>query len=816
MKKKFKKIAEFFSLGMVFAVLFFGCAQNDSVQNDSNDNSSNPATTNLEARLLSAKAGEEIDIQAEGLTVDSKVYEISKSITIKNGDVKNSAFILTTSGITLENLSNVKSIKIDEKDSASASVRSYSNSNVGKYFIKNCTEITSVLVVNGENSSISISKTQVTTLSVEQENSLIQLEETKISKTFVSKDCKLDSVAGDTSFGSVYVQKTVEKIELAGSAKIEKMLASFTEEKEFSVVISSESVKIESAVSVIKEKIQLENVTFDKNAITEAEFTEEEKEELSNMSMNFEGSMGMQTFIHNDEFNIDVYDEIEVKSDEFYIEKTSSGTIITNKNPKTHAQEIWDNYVILSGINDNRLEQGKNYRVSVDIKSDTDCYIVLDLNDGKHYPVGIHNKYTKLTTEYQTYSVDTGTLPSEFENLDLNIAAALAEKIYVKNLKIEEIDIPSMQYGIWYGSDQDLKDEVYSVDGSELGKYKVTFKRNLNSSSGPDLLLNKAVKVNSFVKVKFTATSDSAAKYCFWVKGNPTKKVDSGGYREFSQGESKMIEVYFPVYQETDEEYRIPCVWLSVEDENITSPVTITIEDIEVTESSIEEAQSNNSALDFYFAGTVNGAYSVVNARYSVPIMPNSFINCQFLLSDAYTWDYRNLVTTFRTLSKNQPINGSSIKAETYWYRVDWGKDTNLFIKNDSNEIKYVKFSLDDEFKVQVTESTEEECCGWFNNLIYAPVDRIYGYGIKFTQEDNNLTGEFTLSARIRDEQAPSSAYIDVVVTKNDGNREWITIKDVDIPCKNQKVNFEYQLNEGDDVDYINLYFTNLIVEINQ
>ena len=809
MKKKFKKIAEFFSLGMVFAVLFFGCAQNDS-----NDNSSNPATTNLEARLLSAKAGEEIDIQAEGLTVDSKVYEISKSITIKNGDVKNSAFILTTSGITLENLSNVKSIKIDEKDSGSASVRSYSN--VGKYFIKNCTEITSVLVVNGENSSISISKTQVTTLSVEQENSLIQLEETKISKTFVSKDCKLDSVSGDTSFGSVYVQKTVEKIELAGSVKIEKMLASFTEEKEFSVVISSESVKIESAVSVIKEKIQAEvNVTFDKNAITEAEFTEEEKEELSNMSMNFEGSMAMQTFIHNDEFNIDVYDEIEVKSDEFYIEKTSSGTIITNKNPKTHAEEIWDNYVVLSGINDNRLEKGKNYRVSVDIKSDTDCYIVLEVNEGKVYPVGI-KEYVKLSKEYETYSINTGTLPLDFENLNLTFAAALAEKIYVKNIKIEEIDTPSMQYGIWYGSDQDLADKVYSVDGSELGKYKVTFKRNLNSSSGPDLLLNKAVKVNSFVKVKFTATSDSDAKYCFWLKGNAYTKLDSGGNKSFSEGEKQTLEFYFPVYQETDEEYRIPYLWLSVDDENITSPVTITIEDIEVTESSIEEAQSNNPALDFYFAGMVNGAFSVVNACYSVPIMPNSFINCQFLLSDAYTWEYRNLVTTFRTLSENQPINGSSIKAEDYCYKVDWGKDNNFFIKNDSNEIKYVKFSLDDEFKVQVTESTEEECCGWFNNLIYAPVDRIYGYGIKFTQEDNNLTGEFTLSARIRDEQAPSSAYIDVVVTKNDGNREWITIKDVDIPCKNQKVNFEYQLNEGDDVDYINLYFTNLIVEINQ
>lgn len=808
MKKKFKKIAEFFSLGMVFAVLFFGCAQNDS-----NDNSSNPVTTNLEARLLSAKAGEEIDIQAEGLTVDSKVYEISKSITIKNGDVNNSAFILTTSGITLENLSNVKSIKIDEKDSSSASVRSYSN--VGKYFIKNCTEITSVLVVNGENSSISISKTQVTTLSVEQENSLIQLEETKISKTFVSKDCKLDSVAGDTSFGSVYVQKTVEKIELAGSAKIEKMLASFTEEKEFSVVISSESVKIESAVSVIKEKIQLENVTFDKNAITEAEITDEEKEELSNMSMNFEGSMAMQTFIHNDEFNIDVYDGIEVKSDEFYIEKTPSGTIITNKNPKTHAQEIWDNYVILSGINDNRLEQGKNYKVSVDIKSDKDCYIVLEVNEGKIYPVGI-KEYVKLSKEYETYSINTGTLPLDFENLNLTFAAALAEKIYVKNIKIEEIDTPSMQYGIWYGSDQDLADKVYSVDGSELGKYKVTFKRNLYSASGPDLLLNQAVKVNSFVKVKFTATSDSAAKYCFWLKGNAYTKLDSGGNKLFSAGEKQTLEFYFPVYQETDEEYRIPYLWLSVDDENITSPVTITIEDIEVTESSIEEAQSNNPALDFYFAGMVNGAFSVVNACYSVPIMPNSFINCQFLLSDAYTWDFRNLVTTFRTLSENQPINGSSIKAEDYCYKVDWGKDNNFFIKNDSNEIKYVKFSLDNEFKVQVTESTEEECCGRFNNLVYAPVDLGYGPSIRFTQEDNNITGEFTLSARIRDEQAPSSAYIDAFVTKNDVEGEWIIIQDINIPCENQKVNFEYQLNEGESVSGVYLMLKNVIAVINQ
>ena len=813
MKKKFKKIAEFFSLGMVFAVLFFGCAQADGAQNDSNDNSSNPATTNLEARLLSAKAGEEIDIQAEGLTVDSKVYEISKSITIKNGDVKNSAFILTTSGITLENLSNVKSIKIDEKDSGSASVRSYSN--VGKYFIKNCTEITSVLVVNGENSSISISKTQVTTLSVEQENSLIQLEETKISKTFVSKDCKLDSVSGDTSFGSVYVQKTVEKIELAGSAKIEKMLASFTEEKEFSVVISSESVKIESAVSVIKEKIQVENVTFDKNAITEAEFTDEEKEELSNMSMNFEGSMGMQTFIHNDEFNIDVYDGIEVKSDEFYIEKTPSGTIITNKNPKTHAQEIWDNYVILSGINDNRLEKGKNFKVSVDIKSDKDCYIVLEVNEGKIYPVGI-KEYVKLSKEYETYSINTGTLPLDFENLNLTFAAALAEKIYVKNIKIEEIDTPSMQYGIWYGSDEDLADKVYSVDGSELGKYKVTFKRNLYSASGPDLLLNKALKVNSFVKVKFTATSDSTAKYCFWLKGNAYTKLDSGGNKSFSEGEKQTLEFYFPVYQETDEEYRIPYLWLSVDDENITSPVTITIEDIEVTESSIEEAQSNNPALDFYFAGMVNGAFSVVNACYSVPIMPNSFINCQFLLSDAYTWEYRNLVTTFRTLSENQPINGSSIKAEDYCYKVDWGKDNNFFIKNDSNEIKYVKFSLDNEFKVQVTESTEEECCGRFNNLVYAPVDLGYGPSIRFTQEDNNITGEFTLSARIRDEQAPSSAYIDAFVTKNDVEGEWIIIQDINIPCENQKVNFEYQLNEGESVSGVYLMLKNVIAVINQ
>ena len=132
----------------------------------------------------------------------------------------------------------------------------------------------------------------------------------------------------------------------------------------------------------------------------------------------------------------------------------------------------------------------------------------------------------------------------DFENLNLTFAAALAEKIYVKNIKIEEIDTPSMQYGIWYGSDQDLADKVYSVDGSELGKYKVTFKRNLYSASGPDLLLNQAVKVNSFVKVKFTATSDSDAKYCFWLKGNAYTKLDSGGNKSFSDECSVIFKIY--------------------------------------------------------------------------------------------------------------------------------------------------------------------------------------------------------------------------------------------------------------------------------
>ena len=87
---------------------------------------------------------------------------------------------------------------------------------------------------------------------------------------------------------------------------------------------------------------------------------------------------------------------------------------------------------------------------------------------------------------------------------------------------------------------------------------------------------------------------------------------------------------------------------------------------------------------------------------------------------------------------------------------------------------------------------------------------------IKFTQEDNNLTGEFTLSARIRDEQAPSSAYIDAFVTKNDAEGEWIIIQDINMPCENQKVNFEYQLNEGEFVSRVDLNLKNVIAVINQ
>lgn len=75
---------------LIFAVaaLFFGC------RNEVSD-SSNELKMTLMQRIAIAENGDEIDLEKEDLLIRKNTpYVISKSLTIKNGDVKNAKFIV--------------------------------------------------------------------------------------------------------------------------------------------------------------------------------------------------------------------------------------------------------------------------------------------------------------------------------------------------------------------------------------------------------------------------------------------------------------------------------------------------------------------------------------------------------------------------------------------------------------------------------------------------------------------------------------------------------------------------------------------------
>lgn len=283
-----KKI--FLTLLAVLSILAFITACGDSTggnpliqpENGTGDNSTetNPTDTpstgggiakSLKDRITEAKAGDIIDLGVEKLSItEGESYTISKAITIKNGDAKDGTFTVETTGAKLLNLRNINSIIADEKIQE------------GNLNIVNCFEIDSIYVNGGGANSIHISSTTVSNLYVKKENVRVVLEasvETEegsgeegqsvtatVKNIQIKTDCKLDSTDKNAIFENVQISSDVEKVTLAGSANIDKILAETNENA--TVEIESAEVKIEKTSEnvklVVAENSQIQIPSVDK------------------------------------------------------------------------------------------------------------------------------------------------------------------------------------------------------------------------------------------------------------------------------------------------------------------------------------------------------------------------------------------------------------------------------------------------------------------------------------------------------------------------------------------------------------------------
>lgn len=267
-----------FSVVAILSVfVFFAACDNGLNPLSPSDPVGGGASKTLKERINEAESGDVIDLGKEDLTIEEDVsYTIDKKLTIKNGDAKNATFTVESTGVEFVNLRNINSIIADE------------DIGDGDLSVKNCFEINSVYVNGGGANSIHIAGTIIVNLYVAKQNVRVVLEAsietgdnaqaTTIKNVQINVDCKLESSDETATFEQVQISSDVEKVTLAGKAKIEKIIAEIVppsdEEGEEDVTVSP-TIEVESSEVVIDKSSDNIDITVPEDSDFEAPAPEE-------------------------------------------------------------------------------------------------------------------------------------------------------------------------------------------------------------------------------------------------------------------------------------------------------------------------------------------------------------------------------------------------------------------------------------------------------------------------------------------------------------------------------------------------------------
>lgn len=627
----------------VVLALFTGC-QNDASSTDEpsavNPAPETPVKSTLKQRIAAAENGSVIDLGAETLEIEENdSYTISKPLTIKNGNIKTAAFVVESTDVTLENVTNIKSIIVDEKVGD------------GDFKLKNCQEVGDVYVNGGGKNSVHIEKTAVEKLVVQKKDVRIALSgdnSTRIKKTFIFEDCKLDSNNKDSSFGNVIISEVVKNLELAGETKVEKIVSTATKSEDGNIaIIVNVNVTIVAADSTIKDAVKNneENSKFNekKEEIKDASIalSEEEKTEIEKVKeaeivekMNFiVASQGKISEVFEGYSDSSVQEISEVS-----IEKQKTQIIVSNTRAVSEYSKIWD-YILISKI-PVEAKHGKNYKISFDLKADKVSKIILSTCDFSNSNDSAFIEHS-IGTEWKTYSVETGTALSDWSLGFAQIACGTVSKLYIKNYKVEEVE-PKIAYGIYRSSEDDL----ISCESAK-NEIKVTFSKNENASGINIYPLGLAVKC--LHKVSFDVTSDVGIPAMdIWIKANSDAEASSGNSKfSFEANKTKSITMYVPAFQKKNETLRTLKVWIATK-----TPCSLTISNFKLEATNLVKIKEENPSLDLYFAGMINYDWSDKNIG-SFIVNANTSGNGQVLLCDPSVWGSTNPITIFRVLSKD-------------------------------------------------------------------------------------------------------------------------------------------------------------------
>ena len=686
----------------------------------------------LKQRINESQDGDIIDAGKEEIDIkDGDSYTIDKAITIRNCDAKSGTFIVEATGARFENLRNIESIIADERLGE------------GDLDIRNCFEIDSVYVNGGGSHSIRIASTHIKNLYVAKEDVrvLLQAEGTnaaKVENVQISKNCKLESEDAAAVFEQVQISADVEKVTLAGSATVQKILAETvvteesTEETKAKVEIESSEVKIEATSANVELKVSENadaNVTVPETQIIDKTFkvTTVVNGETSSLAVyegykfNFKPGDADSGFAgwYSDAActtkielpylvtkDVTLYAKfVELKARFFVVSngvassadankyysdvtvgKVEGATIATTADydvitvdNATATSDIWS--VWADSLEHWNFKANKNYKISVDVKADVESVVLLQAK-----PINAsyaNQKNVKVTTEWQTVEIETGCWNKDFLGY-LQVVCGQSKKTYLRNLKMQEVSTKTIPTGVW-GPNADsisvtqVENGVKFTSGIEAKEWE-----NGAAIRGTFVETSK----NYLYKVKFTAAADAnevVLNYAVdsWAEDNAWGSAKIGKT-------ATNFELYMPAYQLDGDELRGAEINISLSTKNSVTITNVKFESLTAIPSNQVIFFTSDYKVHKKITSTGKDNYVVLD------VAANSEADLRFVMEKATN----SKIEWNNSCSFSKFVNKTSATVS-----IPDGKDYPV-LKNTSNTSQTYRLYIDETWTIVIEDAT--------------------------------------------------------------------------------------------------------------
>lgn len=360
------------------------------------------------------------------------------------------------------------------------------------------------------------------------------------------------------------------------------------------------------------------------------------------------------------------------------ISTTADYDVITVDNA-TATSDVWS--VWAASLENWNFKANKNYKISVDIKTDTENVVLLQAK-AKNTAYS-NQKNVKVTNDWQTVEIETGCWNKDWVGF-LEVVCGQTKKTYLKNLKMQEVSTKIIPTGVW-GPNADS----ISVTQVQNGVKFAFGKDSEDWTNGASFRGNFVETTKNYLyKVCFTAAADAnevVLNYAVdsWAEDNAWGSAKIGKT-------ATNFELYMPAYQLDGDELRGAELSFSLSTKNSVTITNVKFEPLTAIPSN--QVIFFTSDYKVYKKITSTGKDNCV----VLDVAANSEADLRFVMEKATN----SKIEWNNSTSFSKFVNKTSATVS-----IPEGKDY-LVLKNTSNASQSYKLYIDETWTIVIEDAT--------------------------------------------------------------------------------------------------------------